>query len=328
MSDEPDPREQPAPREDAGGAAEPAAEGEALDVELGLDEVEPEDAESEDVEVEGEPDDTESDPAEPVDAEPEGPALLIALVPGVTPTKWTRVWAERRPDLRLRVLPIAESEQEEVLRDGRAQIVFVRGDVRSDSLSSILLYEEQPVAVLPRDHAFADAEEMDVADLADEHLLQEPSTVPEWAALAAEIADGTRRPLPRMAGLDDAVEQVAAGVGVLIVPQSVARVHSRKDVRVVPVSGVAPTSVRLAWATEDKTDDVEDFIGVVRGRSANTTRGTAATPKVESRAKAAKAKAREAREKAEKAGGGRKKPARPGGTARPAVRRTRKPRGR
>ncbi|QHC61963.1 LysR family transcriptional regulator [Rathayibacter festucae] len=304
MSDEPDPREQPADREDAVGLDDGA------------------DAAETDLEM-PEPDDTE-----PVDVEPEGPALLIALVPGVTPTKWTRVWSERRPDLRLRVLPIAESEQEEVLRDGRAQIVFVRGDVRSDSVSSILLYEEQPVAILPREHAFAAAEEMDVADLADEHLLQEPETVPEWAALAAEIADDTRRALPRMAGLDDAVEQVAAGVGVLIVPQSVARVHSRKDVRVVPVTGVAPTSVRLAWATEDKTDDVEDFIGVVRGRSANTTRGTAATPKVESRAKAAKAKAREAREKAEKAGGGKKKPARPGGTARPAVRRTRKPRGR
>ncbi|MDY0913925.1 LysR substrate-binding domain-containing protein [Rathayibacter festucae] len=299
MSDEPDPREQPADREDAVGLDDGA------------------DAAQTDLET-----------PEPDDAEPEGPALLVALVPGVTPTKWTRVWSERRPDLRLRVLPIAESEQEEVLRDGRAQLVFVRGDVRSDSVSSILLYEEQPVAILARDHAFADAEEMDVADLADEHLLQEPSTVPEWAALAVEIADGTRRALPRMAGLDDAVEQVAAGVGVLIVPQSVARVHSRKDVRVVPVTGVAPTSIRLAWATEGKTDDVEDFIGVVRGRSANTTRGTAATPKVESRAKAAKAKAREAREKLEKAGGGKKKPARPGGTARPAVRRTRKPRGR
>jgi DNA-binding transcriptional LysR family regulator len=319
MSDEPDPREQPASREDAVGLDDGADAAEA-----DLETPETDDADLDATEPKG----AEPDDAVPEDVEPEGPALLIALVPGVTPTKWTRVWSERRPDLRLRVLPIAESEQEEVLRDGRAQIVFVRGDVRSDSVSSILLYEEQPVAILPRDHPFADAEEMDVADLADEHLLQEPGAVPEWAALAAEIADGTRRALPRMAGLDDAVEQVAAGVGVLIVPQSVARVHSRKDVRVVPVTGVAPTSVRLAWATEDKTDDVEDFIGVVRGRSANTTRGTAATPKVESRAKAAKAKAREAREKAEKAGGGKKKPARPGGTARPAVRRTRKPRGR
>ncbi|PTL71526.1 LysR family transcriptional regulator [Rathayibacter caricis DSM 15933] len=259
--------------------------------------------------------------------EPAGPVFSVALAPGVTPTKWTRIWGDRRADLPLRVLALDEDETPRALLDGRAQVAFVRGDVDSSLLSAIHLYDEQPVVVLGREHAFADAESVDVADLADEHLLQEPSAVPEWAAVAVEIADGSRRPLPRMSGLDDAVEQVAAGVGVLIVPQAVARVHSRKDVRAVPVSGVAPTAVRLAWVTEEKTDDVEDFIGVVRGRSSNTTRGTAATPKVESRAKAAKAKAREAREKAEKAGGGKKKPARPG-PAKAVVRRTRKPRGR
>ncbi|SMH45632.1 LysR substrate binding domain-containing protein [Rathayibacter oskolensis] len=256
-----------------------------------------------------------------------GPVLAVSLVPGVTPTKWTRVWGQRRPELPLRITVIDEREQESVLRDGRALLAFVRGEIASDAVSSIHLYDEQPVAVLWREHPLADAEGVEVADLAEEHLLQDPAEVPEWAALAVEIADGSRRPLPVLRDLDDAVEQVAAGVGVLILPQSVARVHSRKDVTAVPVSGVAPTSVRLAWLTEEKSDDIEDFIGVVRGRSANTTRGTAATPPVASRAKAAKAKAREVREAAEKAGGGRKKPARPS-APKAVVRRTRKPRGR
>ncbi|PPH84181.1 LysR substrate-binding domain-containing protein [Rathayibacter sp. AY1D9] len=284
------------------------------------DDLDSEDSDAGDSDV----DDADSD-AE--DAVPAGPVLAVALVPGVTPTKWTRVWGQRRSDLPLRITVVAERDQEQALLDGRAQLSFVRGDVSSSALSSIHLYDEQPVAVVGREHALAAADELDVAELAGEHLLQDPEDVPEWAAVAEELADGSRRPLPRMAGLDDAVEQVAAGVGVLIVPQSVARVHSRKDVTAVPVTGVAPSSVRLAWVTDDKGDDVEDFIGVVRGRSANTTRGTAATPKVESRAKAAKAKAREAREKAERAGGGKKKPARAKASA-PAVRRTRKPRGR
>ncbi|KQQ03788.1 MULTISPECIES: LysR substrate-binding domain-containing protein [unclassified Rathayibacter] len=265
--------------------------------------------------------------SEPDDAIDAGPVLTVSLVPGVTPTKWTRVWGQRRPELPLRITVIGEHEQEEVLRDGRATLAFIRGVVGSADVSSIHLYDEQPVVVLWREHALADAEGVEVALLADEHLLQDPAQVPEWAALAAEIADGSRRPLPELRTLDDAVEQVAAGVGVLILPQSVARVHSRKDVVAVPVEGVAPTSVRLAWLTEEKSDDIEDFIGVVRGRSATTTRGTAATPKVESRAKAAKAKAREAREAAEKAGGGRKKPAR-SSAPKAIVRRTRKPRGR
>ncbi|PPF10796.1 LysR substrate-binding domain-containing protein [Rathayibacter sp. AY1A5] len=306
--------------DDTDGASE---DGDSDD--LDSDDLDSDDLDSDDLDAE----DSDSDAADSDagDAVPAGPVLAVALVPGVTPTKWTRVWGQRRSDLPLRITVVAERDQEQALLDGRAQLSFVRGDVSSSALSSIHLYDEQPVAVVGREHALAAADELEVAELAGEHLLQDPEDVPEWAAVAEELADGSRRPLPRMAGLDDAVEQVAAGVGVLIVPQSVARVHSRKDVTAVPVTGVAPSSVRLAWVTDDKGDDVEDFIGVVRGRSANTTRGTAATPKVESRAKAAKAKAREAREKTERAGGGKKKPARAKASA-AAVRRTRKPRGR
>ncbi|PPF53622.1 LysR family transcriptional regulator [Rathayibacter sp. AY1C2] len=312
--------------DDTDGASEDGDSDHLDSDHLDSDDLDAEDSDSDDSDVD-DADDSDDADSDAEDAVPAGPVLAVALVPGVTPTKWTRVWGQRRSDLPLRITVVAERDQEQALLDGRAQLSFVRGDVSSSALSSIHLYDEQPVAVVGREHALAAADELDVAELAGEHLLQDPEDVPEWAAVAEELADGSRRPLPRMAGLDDAVEQVAAGVGVLIVPQSVARVHSRKDVTAVPVTGVAPSSVRLAWVTDDKGDDVEDFIGVVRGRSANTTRGTAATPKVESRAKAAKAKAREAREKAERAGGGKKKPARATASA-PAVRRTRKPRGR
>ncbi|PPG84402.1 LysR family transcriptional regulator [Rathayibacter sp. AY1E5] len=321
-----------APDDASAGSGAVGAGAESDDTDADSDDLDSDDLDSEDIDVD-ELDSEDSDSgdsdvdSDAEDAVPAGPVLAVALVAGVTPTKWTRVWGQRRSDLPLRITVVAERDQEQALLDGRAHLSFVRGDVSSSALSSIHLYDEQPVAVVGREHVLAAAEELDVAELAGEHLLQDPEDVPEWAAVAEEIADGSRRPLPRMAGLDDAVEQVAAGVGVLIVPQSVARVHSRKDVTAVPVTGVAPSSVRLAWVTDDKGDDVEDFIGVVRGRSANTTRGTAATPKVESRAKAAKAKAREAREKAERAGGGKKKPARAKASA-PAVRRTRKPRGR
>ncbi|PPG63547.1 LysR family transcriptional regulator [Rathayibacter sp. AY1C7] len=312
--------------DDTDGASEDGDSDDLDSDHLDSDDLDAEDSDSDDSDVD-DADDSDDADSDAEDAVPAGPVLAVALVPGVTPTKWTRVWGQRRSDLPLRITVVAERDQEQALLDGRAQLSFVRGDVSSSALSSIHLYDEQPVAVVGREHALAAADELDVAELAGEHLLQDPEDVPEWAAVAEELADGSRRPLPRMAGLDDAVEQVAAGVGVLIVPQSVARVHSRKDVTAVPVTGVAPSSVRLAWVTDDKGDDVEDFIGVVRGRSANTTRGTAATPKVESRAKAAKAKAREAREKAERACGGKKKPARAKASA-PAVRRTRKPRGR
>jgi DNA-binding transcriptional LysR family regulator len=139
----------------------------------------------------------------------------------------------------------------------------------------IPLYDEQPVVVVSREHPVSAYPEIDVADLSEEHLLQDPDEVPAWRDLATEVRDGTRHPVPPMT-LVQAVETVAAGTGILIVPMSLARLHHRKDVIPVPVTGVGATSVGLAWPRGDGSAEVDDrvdlFIGVVRGRTANTTR--------------------------------------------------------
>ncbi len=196
----------------------------------------------------------------------------IAFVAGVTPTKWTRIWAERRPDQPLEVFRTEPGEQDQVLRDGRAQVSLVRLPIDETDLSLIALYREIPVVVAAKDHFIADQDSVLVADLADEHLLQDPDAVPEWRAVATEIRDGTRRPLPKMRDLDEAMEQVAAGVGILIVPHSIARLHSRKDVVSRPVEDVAESQVSLAWLSSETTEDVEEFIGIVRGRTKDSSR--------------------------------------------------------
>ncbi|MCY7288178.1 MAG: LysR family transcriptional regulator, partial [Cryobacterium sp.] len=196
----------------------------------------------------------------------------IAFVAGVTPTKWTRTWADRRPDQPLEVFRTDPSDQDAVLRDGRAQVSLVRLPVDDTDLSLIALYREIPVVVAAKDHFIGDADSVLVADLADEHLLQNPDDVPEWRLVATEVRDGTRRPLPAMRDLDDAMAQVAAGVGILIVPHSIARLYGRKDVVSRPVEDVAESQVSLAWLTSETTEDVEEFIGIVRGRTKDSSR--------------------------------------------------------
>jgi DNA-binding transcriptional LysR family regulator len=71
----------------------------------------------------------------------------------------------------------------------------------------------------------------------------------------------------------DAIETVAAGTGIVIVPMSVARLHHRKDVVQREVSDLPPTTIALVWRRDRDADDVQAFVGVVKGRTANTTRG-------------------------------------------------------
>ena len=199
-------------------------------------------------------------------------SFSIAFVAGVTPTKWTRIWGDRRPDVPLSVFRTEASEQIAVLHDGRADVSLVRLPIDATDLSVINLYNEIPVVVASRDHGIDQAESVLLADLADEHLLQNPDDVPEWRDIADEVRDGTRRALPPMRDLDETMEQVAAGVGIIIVPHSIARLYARKDVVSRPVIGVGDTQIALAWITRETTDDIEEFIGIVRGRSKASSR--------------------------------------------------------
>jgi hypothetical protein len=52
----------------------------------------------------------------------------------------------------------------------------------------------------------------------------------------------------------------------------VARLHHRKDVVSRPVTDLDPTSVALAWLVEKDDERAQRFVGVVRGRSARSSR--------------------------------------------------------
>jgi DNA-binding transcriptional LysR family regulator len=197
--------------------------------------------------------------------------LRVGFVPGVTPDKWARAWADRMPPRSLALVPLGERDGVALLRSGDLDMCFVRLPVDQDGLHLIPLYDEQPVVVVSVGHPAAAYDRIDVAELADEHLLQDPDDVPEWRDVATEVATGTRRAVPPMT-VREAVESVAADAGIVLLPMSLARLHHRKDVAHVPVTGLPTTRVGLAWPRDAADDRVDTFIGVVRGRTTNTSR--------------------------------------------------------
>ena len=224
-------------------------------------------------------------PAEDV-TDAQTPGFRLAYVPGVTPSKWVRTWIDRVPDVRLEALAVPASQVEALLHDGGADVAILRRPVRSEGLSHIAMYTEVPVVVVPRDHVFAALESdeaLTTADLADEVVLHPLDDVLGWAtSAAASGADDEVSPvlpgkpaLERPATTADAIELVAAGIGLLVVPQSLARLHHRKDLTYRTLDGGPEAPVALGWVTEEKSDLVEEFIGIVRGRTANSSRGVA-----------------------------------------------------
>lgn len=191
----------------------------------------------------------------------------VGFVTGATPDKWARTWRERYPRRPLELVPVEEEHQETGVRDGSLAMCLMRLPVDRDGLHCIPLYDEVPVVVAGREHWLAagdPGEEVSLDDLADEQLV-----FPErsgWRPAADQL---DWPPMP----LADAVEVVASGTGILVVPMSLARLHSRKDVVHRAVRDGNHSTVGLVWPIESDDDRVDAFVGVVRGRTARSSRG-------------------------------------------------------
>ncbi|WP_431960511.1 LysR substrate-binding domain-containing protein [Actinacidiphila sp. bgisy160] len=194
-------------------------------------------------------------------------SFRLAYVPGVTPAKWVRIWQERLPDVPLELVMVPAAEAPGMLRGLDADAGFVRLPIDRTDLSAIPLYAETTVVVVPKDHLVAAADEVTVADLADDVVFHPLDDTLDWQELPGRPA------IERPATTADAIELVAAGVGVLVVPQSLARLHHRRDLTYRPVVDAPQSRVALSWREDTTTDRVEDFIGIVRGRTVNSTRG-------------------------------------------------------
>ncbi|MFC3571863.1 LysR substrate-binding domain-containing protein [Streptomyces yaanensis] len=200
----------------------------------------------------------------------ESPSFRLAYVPGATPAKWVRIWNERLPDVPLTLVQVSAAEASDVMRGGEADAGIVRLPVDRTVFSAIPLYTETTVVVVPKDHVVTAADEVSVDDLADEVVFHPLDDVLGWEQPPGEPA------FERPATTADAIELVAAGVGLLLVPQSLARLHHRRDLTYRPVVDAPQSSVALSWPEDATTDLVEDFIGIVRGRTVNSTRGRTA----------------------------------------------------
>ncbi|TQF01204.1 LysR family transcriptional regulator [Kitasatospora acidiphila] len=207
-------------------------------------------------------------------------SFRLAYVPGVTPSKWIRIWEQRLPEVPLTLLPVTVAEAEQALTGETADAALLRLPVDRTVLSAIPLYTETTVVVLPKDHELTEDEELLVEQLADEVIWHPQDETIHWETRPGR--PGYERP----ATTGDAIELVAANVGLLVVPQSLARLHHRRDLTYRPLVDAPQSQVALSWPEQRTTDLVEEFIGIVRGRTVNSSRGrTAAAAEAKPQAK-------------------------------------------
>jgi len=116
---------------------------------------------------------------------------------------------------------------------------------------------------VPADHHLAGKEEISITDLADEHLLQDPAAVPEWCDIATELRDSGRRPAaPYYRSVEEKLEHVAAGHGVIVLPLSTATCYTRGDITHIGIEDIAPNQVCLAWESARHNPLIGEFVAI------------------------------------------------------------------
>lgn len=190
----------------------------------------------------------------------------LGVVPGATPGKWIDAWKQRMPHVPLELVPVEVAGQRTAIDAVDAAIVRLPL-MDAAEMHVIPLYEEAPVVVAPSDSHLMAADELTATDLAGEVLL-----TPLDDVLGALDLPGTLAPNFAPLPTADAIATVATGVGIVVVPMSIARLHHRKDVDNRPLVGGPASPVALAWSRGRTTADVETFVGIVRGRTSNSSR--------------------------------------------------------
>lgn len=197
---------------------------------------------------------------------PPGP-FRLGTIPGATPGKWIDIWQERMPRTALELAPLSTASQRDALIQGDVDAALVRLPLDADALHVIRLYDELPVVVASVDSHLLAADELDIADLRGEVVI-----VPDDDVLSMTIPDAAAPRFAPPATTEEAVATVAAGVGVVVVPMSLARLHHRKDVEYRVLRDGPLSTVALAWVAERTTPFVDAFVGIVRGRTGNSSR--------------------------------------------------------
>lgn len=187
--------------------------------------------------------------------------LHIAFIKGTAPSKWFDRFNERTdyPD----VVAMESDDAFAALIDGRATAALIRlpESRLSDDFHKVDLYEEQPGICVPKDNELTLLEKISRADIAGEIINYEPGETVDIQAVR------------------DNVQVVAANVGVVIAPRPLLRSISSKQTEHREFTSGVPTQIALVWRKADDCQMIQDFVGITKGRTVNSSRQAAAVKK-------------------------------------------------
>ena len=236
-------------------------------------------------------------------------SIRLGFARGIAPSKWADRFAAAFPERRLELVPVdtaygrggasrddvdrAHVNDTETVEFETVDVMLERTlpgrspeGVDQGSRRAIGLYVETIALVVPAEHELAEVGSIEVSEVSLVTLIDHPWHAPEWPA-AEPWVDPVHMP-QRLTG---ALALVSTGLGGVLAPRTLARhLGNKREQTIVTLTGEPILPGTTVWATWDADHDsahLQDLIGVLRGRTARSSRG--GTPDSTPQASASKA---------------------------------------
>ncbi|MBH5301971.1 LysR family transcriptional regulator [Corynebacterium ulcerans] len=187
--------------------------------------------------------------------------MSLSFVIGTEPDKWLHRFDDRTQHGGIH--SAASHDPVTQLLEGSVDIALVRlPDSRIDGsadLHVVRLYQESMGIALPKEHTLTLLDKLSDADLEGEICNYRIGE-----ALELDIDE-----------LRSALQVVAANVGYAIAPRPLIKAMSGKLIEhrdFTSPTHVGQTSIALAWKKDRDAEDIQDFVGIAKGRKPNSSR--------------------------------------------------------
>ncbi|MGA1664253.1 MAG: LysR family transcriptional regulator, partial [Burkholderiaceae bacterium] len=164
----------------------------------------------------------------------------VSSIATVLPNDLT-AFLQSHPGIRIDLSEYTSREIQRMLADGQADIGVLAGPVTREDLESAPYYKDRLVIMLPRDAVPAHQKKMTIDQLLTQDLIlsQEGGSISEWLADLARLKGQLLHVRVRAKGFDALSQLVAAGLGVTVLPEIVAKRFAKLlDLRILGLEGI------------------------------------------------------------------------------------------
>src|SRR5216684_43706 len=196
-----------------------------------------------------------------------------ALYPAITDQ-----FAKRQPGWQVELHTYGWGDPTAGLRDHAADAAFVWLATAAAEIETEVLATERRFVAISARHPLADRQAIEFSEIVNEPVAALPASAGSqrdfWLAVDAR-AGQPPRVAAEVSSTDEKFEIVSSGAAITLLAEGNAGLYARDGIVCLPVSGLEPARLAIAWRRGDRRPAVRDFIRASRDAAADSPQNSA-----------------------------------------------------